>query len=61
MPASSRAQKAFMGAELGRAEAGEETETGMSTEQLKDFTRGSAKGLPRRAKKRHGKRRGRRK
>jgi hypothetical protein len=47
-----------MGAELGRKRAGEETETGMSEEQLRDFAK---KGRGKhRGKKRGGKRRSRR-
>lgn len=39
MPATSERQRRFMGAELGRAEHGAKTRTGMSTSQLKDFAR----------------------
>jgi hypothetical protein len=39
-----------MGAELGRKEAGKKTKTGMSTEQLKDFTGTKEKGLPKKVK-----------
>lgn len=39
MPSTSEKQRRFMGAELGRKEAGEGTETGMSKKQLKDFAR----------------------
>lgn len=41
MPSTSERQRKFMGAELGRAEKGESTETGMSVEQLRDFVRKS--------------------
>jgi len=50
MPAKSKAQKGFMGAELGRKRAGKKTKTGMSEGQLKEFARGASKGLPKRAK-----------
>jgi len=39
MPSTSEKQRKFMGAELARKEAGEETETGMSKGQLKDFAK----------------------
>lgn len=52
MPAVSQAQKRYMGYELGKQERTGSNDTGMSTKQLKDFTRGSGKGLPKRAKKR---------
>jgi hypothetical protein len=41
MPAESEKQRRFMGAELGREEKGEETETGMSKTQLREFARKS--------------------
>lgn len=37
MPAVSEKQRRFMGAELGRAEHGQKTKTGMNVGQLKDF------------------------
>ena len=37
MPAKSEKQRKFMGAELARKRAGEETQTGMSEKQLEDF------------------------
>lgn len=37
MPAKSEKQRKFMGADLGRAEKGQKTKTGMSKKQLKDF------------------------
>ena len=46
MPAVSKAQKAFMGADLGRAEAGQPTVTGMDPSQLGDFASTPAAGLP---------------
>jgi hypothetical protein len=51
MPAKSKAQQKFMGAELGRARAGKATQTGMSQQQLKDFASTPRKGLPAKAKK----------
>ena len=39
MPAKSEKQRKFMGAELGRKEAGKKTKTGMSKKQLKDFAK----------------------
>jgi hypothetical protein len=38
MPSTSRKQQKFMYAELNRKEAGKKTQTGMSKQQLKDFT-----------------------
>lgn len=57
MPAVSKRQQGFMGAELARARAGKGTKTGMSMLQLEDFASTKRKGLPRTAKKR-GNRRG---
>lgn len=37
MPSVSERQRRFMGAELGRARAGQKTRTGMSQAQLEDF------------------------
>jgi hypothetical protein len=51
MPAKSKAQQGFMGAELARKRAGKGTKTGMSEKQLKDFAGTKQKGLPARAKK----------
>ena len=39
MPAKTKKQQRFMGAELGRKRAGKKTRTGMSKRQLKDFAR----------------------
>ncbi len=50
MPAKSKAQQAFMGAELARRRAGKGTVTGMTTEQLRDFAATKRKGLPKRKK-----------
>jgi hypothetical protein len=44
MPAKSEKQRRFMGAELSRKQAGKKTKTGMSTSQLKDFTKKPKKG-----------------
>lgn len=46
MPAKSKAQQKFMGAELARKRAGKSTQTGMSSKQLKDFASTPRKGLP---------------
>lgn len=46
MPAKSKAQQKFMGAELARKRAGEETVTDMSEEQLEDFAATSHEDLP---------------
>ena len=51
MPATSKAQQRFMGAELSRARAGKGTKTGMSESQLSDFASTPRKGLPARAPK----------
>lgn len=48
MPAKSKVQQQFMGAELARKRAGKETKTGMSTSQLEDFASTKHKGLPKR-------------
>jgi hypothetical protein len=40
MPAVSKKQKKFMGAELGRKKAGRKTRTGMSKGQLEDYVGG---------------------
>ena len=39
MPAKSKKQQRFAGAELGRLRAGKKTKTGMSEEQLSDFAK----------------------
>lgn len=39
MPAVSRKQQRFMGAELSRKRKGKKTKTGMSESQLKHFTK----------------------
>lgn len=50
MPARSKAQQRFMGAELARARAGKKTRTGMSEGQLRDFASTRLKGLPSRVR-----------
>lgn len=46
MPAKSKAQQRFMGAELARKRAGKKTKTGMSEKQLHEFSSTKRKGLP---------------
>jgi len=55
MPSVSGKQQRFMGAELARARAGQQTDTGMDPSQLVDFTKGPTKGLPEKVKKHHKK------
>ena len=50
MPAKSRAQQRFFGAELARKRRGKKTITGMSEKQLEEFARTKTKGLPERIK-----------
>lgn len=50
MPAVSKKQQMFMGAELARKRAGKKTVTGMSKEELKEFAETKRKGLPLRKK-----------
>lgn len=52
MPAKSKKQQQFFGAELARKRAGKKTRTKMSESQLKDFASTKRKGLPTKAKKR---------
>ena len=49
MPSVSKAEQSFMGAELARKRAGEQTRTGMSEEQLREFAATKTKHLPARA------------
>ena len=49
MPAVSRKQQMFMGAELARRRAGKKTQTEMSEGQLKEFAGTKRKGLISRA------------
>ena len=51
MPAVSKKQQRFMGAELARKREGKKTKTGMSESQLHDFASTKRKGLPARKKK----------
>jgi hypothetical protein len=51
MPAVSKAQQRFMGADLARARAGKKTRTGMSAKKLKEFAGTKLKGLPARVRK----------
>lgn len=46
MPAKSKAQQGFFGAELARKRAGQSTETGMSEQKLREFAGTKTKGLP---------------
>lgn len=46
MPSESRAQLGFMRAELGRAQSGQRTRTGMSVSQLRDFAHPARQSLP---------------
>ena len=46
MPAISKKQRRFAGAELGRMRAGKKTVTDMTRQQLKDFAKTKEKGLP---------------
>lgn len=46
MPAVSKKQQMFMGAELRRKRAGKKTKTKMSAQQLKDYAGTKRKGLP---------------
>ena len=46
MPARSKKQQMFMGAELARKRAGKKTKTKMSEKQLSEFASTKRKGLP---------------
>jgi len=46
MPAKSKKQQMFAGAELARKRAGKKTRTRMTEKQLEDFARTKRKGLP---------------
>lgn len=50
MPAKSKAQQKFFGAELSRKRAGQKTRTKMSEKQLEEFASTKRKGLPERKK-----------
>lgn len=51
MPATSKKQQQFMGAELARKRAGKKTKTGMTVDQLRDFASTPTKNLPVKKKK----------
>lgn len=51
MPAVSKAQAKFMGAELRRKRAGKRTRTKMTEKQLEEFAATKRKGLPKKKKK----------
>jgi hypothetical protein len=53
VPAKSKKQQQFMGAELARRRAGKKTRTGMTETQLHEFASTKRKGLP--ARKKHTK------
>ena len=50
MPAKSKAQQKFFGAELARKREGQHTQTGMSEAKLEEFASTSTKHLPAKAK-----------
>lgn len=52
MPAKSKKQQQFMGAELRRKRQGKRTRTGMSEGQLHEYASTPRRGLPRKAKRR---------
>lgn len=51
MPAKSKKQQQFMGAELKRKREGKRTKTGMSERQLREYASTKHKRLPTRKKK----------
>ena len=51
MPAVSKKQQMFMGAELARKRKGKKTKTKMTEKQLKEFAGTKRKGLPKKKKK----------
>jgi len=55
MPAKSKVQQEFMGADLRRAREGKKTRTGMTQAQLEEFASTKRKGLPERVKPKKGK------
>lgn len=55
MPAVSKEQQMFMGAELRRKRAGKKTKTKMSAQQLEEFAGTKRKGLPKLKRKRKAK------
>jgi len=50
MPAKSKKQQQFMGAELARKRAGKRTKTRMTEQQLREYAGTKHKGLPKRKK-----------
>ena len=54
MPAVSKKQQQFMGAELARKRAGKKTKTKMTAKQLEEYAGTKTKGLPARKKKKQG-------
>jgi len=48
MPAKSKKQQQFMGAELARKRAGKRTKTKMTAKQLEEYASTKHKGLPKR-------------
>ena len=46
MPAKSKAQQRFFGAELARSRAGKKTRTGLSRRVLRKFAKTRRRGLP---------------
>ena len=55
MPAVSKKQQRFMGAELARKREGKKTKTKMTEKQLEEFASTKRKGLPSKAPKDHSK------
>ena len=54
MPAKSKSQQRFMGADLARKRAGKETQTDMSEARLEDFAATKTKKLPEKVKPKKG-------
>ena len=52
MPAKTRRQQRFMGAELSRARSGKKTRTGMSASKLREMARKPRGGFRKRKKRR---------
>jgi hypothetical protein len=50
MPAKSKKQQRFFGAELGRARAGKKTKTGLGKKKLREFARKPKGGYKKRKK-----------
>jgi hypothetical protein len=55
MPAKSKKQQQFFGAELARKRKGQKTETGLDVEEIKKFAGTPTKNLPTRVKPRKSK------